>query len=157
MESGNPPGLSLLIPSLAWGIWWLQHLWAALSLLWLVLALGSVASKGGTRCGKAPAGSALGGGVVRVQANFPFSLGRRTEKGIQRLVPGSGGPGHSPSAQAPVPGGGRRHQHPGGGWGWGEINICMKRAKGWELGDVGWAWISPKAGGFPFGSQFSYL
>lgn len=39
----------------------------------------------------------------------------------------------------------------------GEIKGCVKRVDAWESGDLGWAWLCPTAGVFPFGSQLSYL
>ena len=57
-----------------------------LFLLWLILAPDCVASKGGPRCRQAPTGFALEKGI-RVQANCPLFLGKRTEKGTPLLVP----------------------------------------------------------------------
>lgn len=110
----------------------------ALSLVWLVLALVSVASKGGTGCGQAPTGC-VPEGLLGSRPILP-SPWARDGGGYPTLGAwGCGAPGHSPSSvwlqvfrgweEAPESSGG-------------DERLCGKC--GWlGVGRPGWAWLCP--------------
>lgn len=119
----------------------------ALSLVWLVLALDSVASKGGTGCRQAPTGSVRRRGCWG-PGQFSLLLGREMEEDTRLLVPGAVGPLATPLLlllRLQVFRG--REEAPG----------CVGRVDGWESGDLVGPGFAPQAGAFPSGSWFSYL